>query len=318
MAQIAVILCTYNPRREYIERTLAALRAQSLPVAEWELLFVDNASTNGVPAACDLAWHPQAKRLHEAQPGKVRAFLLGVDEARSPLMVMVDDDNVLAPDYLAQALDLGGRWPQLGAWGGLLVPEFEAPPPAWAVPHLANLTLYSATRDLWSNHPDAKNVPPGAGLCFREAVARKYASMVRSDPRRLGLDRCGARLTNCGDTDLALTAVDMGLGTGRFTCLSLTHLIPARRLTLEYLADFIEQTTYSFQLLHALRPEIVPQEPVRPQGHYRRRAYNLLRKLQIALLPREEKVLHRAAVRGTLRGNAEVAKGRASAPLLNQ
>ena len=41
---LAIAICTHNPRRDFLERTVASLRDQTLPLTEWELLIVDNAS----------------------------------------------------------------------------------------------------------------------------------------------------------------------------------------------------------------------------------------------------------------------------------
>jgi hypothetical protein len=43
-----------------------------------------------------------------------------------------------------------------------------------------------------------------------------------------------------GDTDLALCAVDAGMGTGRFSALKLIHLIPKSRLTEEHIIRRLE------------------------------------------------------------------------------
>lgn len=39
---ISVIICTHNPRSDYFEKVLNALKAQTLSTAQWELLLVDN------------------------------------------------------------------------------------------------------------------------------------------------------------------------------------------------------------------------------------------------------------------------------------
>ena len=44
---------------------------------------------------------------------------------RSAEIVYVDDDNLLAPDYLAEVVRIAREWPELGAWGGHIEAEFE-------------------------------------------------------------------------------------------------------------------------------------------------------------------------------------------------
>ena len=44
MFAISVIICTRKPREDYLRRVLAALRTQSLPQNQWELLLVSVAA----------------------------------------------------------------------------------------------------------------------------------------------------------------------------------------------------------------------------------------------------------------------------------
>ena len=38
----SVIICTHNPRSDYLRRVLDALKAQTLLREQWELLLIDN------------------------------------------------------------------------------------------------------------------------------------------------------------------------------------------------------------------------------------------------------------------------------------
>jgi hypothetical protein len=100
---ISVIVCTHNPVEGYLRRALDALRAQTLPLAQWELLLVDNGSNETPVPVWDLSWHPNARHIREDKLGLSFARRRGVGEAQGDLVVFVDDDNVLAPDYLDQA-----------------------------------------------------------------------------------------------------------------------------------------------------------------------------------------------------------------------
>src|SRR5690348_12350374 len=100
---LSVIICTHNHRLEYLSRTLEALRVQTLPMAEWELLLIDNASRSAVAASVNLTWHPNARHIREEVLGLTPARLRGIQEARGKLVVFVDDDNLLDPDYLTNA-----------------------------------------------------------------------------------------------------------------------------------------------------------------------------------------------------------------------
>lgn len=255
MPAISVIVCTHNPRESYLLRTLGGLRNQSLPSSEWQLIVIDNASRKPVGAGLDLQGLPGPRIVREDTLGLTPARLRGIAESTAPILVFVDDDNILAPDYLATALRLSQEQPLLGAWGcGDYTPEWEETPSSELAPFLTYLAVHRAPRDRWSNQLyDYAATPAGAGLCVRRAVALRYAELVRSDPRRQALDRTGGLLTGCGDFDLALTAIDIGFGTGVFIALRMVHLMPKGRVHPDYLRRLAEGHGYSSVFLHAFR-----------------------------------------------------------------
>lgn len=250
---LSVIICTHNPRLDYLFRVLQALSHQSLPQDNWELLLIDNASEIPLSSAVDLSWHSQSRYISEQKLGLTSARLKGISEAASDTLVFIDDDNVLDETYLESALQVSKDWSILGAWGGQIVAEFEAPPMEWTKSYWGKLAIREFDRDRWSNLPQIDCCPWGAGLCVRKAVAKQYSDLTLSDSRRLNLDRSGNQLFGCGDMDLAYTACDLGLGIGLFTALKLTHLIPSSRIQESYFLRLTEGNSYSTLILNYLR-----------------------------------------------------------------
>src|SRR5580658_7466146 len=111
MPAISVIICAHNPRRDYLSRALDALKAQSLPREQWELLLIDNASKEPLANSLDLSWHRGGRHVLEKELGLTPARLRGIREASGEVLVFVDDDNVLAPDYLDHALGIARSHP---------------------------------------------------------------------------------------------------------------------------------------------------------------------------------------------------------------
>ena len=181
-------------------------------------MVIDNASRQRVASTFDLSWHPNARHLHEPELGLTPARLRGIAEANADLICFVDDDNILTNDYLETCLAIADAFPFLGAWGGNIQPEFEMEPPVWAKPYLGMLALLKVDHDVWSNLTNEEStVPWGAGMCVRSYVAKKYAESVFRNPTRQKLGRKGTELASAEDVDLAFTACDLGLGTGRFS-----------------------------------------------------------------------------------------------------
>jgi len=251
---LSVVICTHNPKPAYLERCLAGLRVQTLCADAWELLVIDNLCDDPLASRLDLAWRRRTRIVREEALGLTPARLRGIREAAGEVLVFVDDDNVLAPDYLETALRVAKEKPFLGAWGGQCEPEFEAPPPDWMRPYWGQLALRSVSGDRWSNLPrSSETLPCGAGLCVRRDVARRYLDLHETGARGFQLDRAGAALLSGGDQDLAACACDLGYGAGVIAALRLTHLIPAARLTLDYHRRLAEGIYFSAVVLAHLR-----------------------------------------------------------------
>jgi glycosyltransferase involved in cell wall biosynthesis len=250
---LSVIICTHNPRQDYISQVLDSLEQQTLDRNDWELLIIDNASKIPLDTILKLSWHPQAKIIREEQLGLTPARLRGIREAGTEVLIFVDDDNVLDREYLEYALKYAKEWPMLGAWGGQTQPKFEIEPPAWTEDYWQYLGIRSFNGDCWSSLPQWEATPIGAGMCVRKSVADRYAGSLQSDPQRQNLDRQGNLLLSCGDMDFAYTACDMGLGIGIFASLKLLHMMPPGRLEEAYLLRLVEQSVYSRVMLYFLR-----------------------------------------------------------------
>jgi len=256
-----VAVCTHNPDPTRLKRTLESLAAQTLPMERWNFTLVDNASSVPLEGVCDLSWHPRGRVVREERLGLTEARLRAIEATDEDLLVFVDDDNVLSPDYLEQVLELDRQWPQLGVWGaGKILPEFEVEPPEFlSSEHYPMLALRDEERDCWSSNPGSGAIPWGAGLVVRRSLAEKYHELVSSSELRRELDRRGEILNSAGDDEFSwVAAEELQLGHGVFAAMKLTHLIPASRLEEEYLLRLAEGHAFSRSMLHHLHGSTVP------------------------------------------------------------
>jgi GT2 family glycosyltransferase len=274
---LTVIIPAHNPDPGRLREALLGLRAQTLPADRWDALLVDNASTR----------FPDGAWLGECAPARlavVREPDLGLSAARrrgfatasGGIAVLVDDDNVLAPDYLEQALRVFFAHPRLGIAGGKSVPRFDAEPPAWArefLPLLALRDLGGAPRissglrppgAIRNQYPDF--APIGAGMALRRAAWTDWLETRESGPS----DRLGGELISGGDNDIVLRAMRAGWDVGYFPQLSLTHLIPSGRLEPGYLARLNRGIQKSWMQVLTLH-EANPWPALTPAGAFLRR-----------------------------------------------
>ena len=186
MVQASIVIPAHNPRRDYFHRVLAALRNQSLPFNQWELLLVDNASEPALAPHWDISWHPNARHIRENELGASVARCRGIAEAIADLIIFVDADNVLAENYLSEALRISREWPVLGTWGsGTITPEYERPPPEHLAPYLSRLALRDNKKTYWSNVLSCSDATPvGAGMCVRARVASAYQHLQNKEAIR--------------------------------------------------------------------------------------------------------------------------------------
>ncbi len=290
MAKLTACICTHNPRRDYLQRTIAGLQAQTLPRDSWELLLIDNASVEPLKSWIDLSWHPLGRHLREERLGLTPARLRAIDEAASGILVLIDDDNVLDASYLEHALGIMSENEHLGAIGGKSLGEFEVEPALWARDFLGCLALRDlgdAPQTAWLDHAESQLkaypacAPVGAGMVLRRAAALAYVHRLHENKDRLSLDRRGDQLVSGGDNDIVLTIMEGGWGVGYFPQLQLKHLISARRLTRDYLARLNRAISRSWVHVldaHDIRPwQSIPSWTVLPRklrAFFRYRAWS--------------------------------------------
>lgn len=265
--EVTVILPTHNPDRGRLRATLRGLQAQTLAADRWETVVVDNASAD-FPRPEDYAAAAPAnlRVVPEERLGLTAARRAGIAAAAGGLVVLVDDDNVLDPGYLAEAVGLFARDATLGAAGGRSIGEFERPPAPW----LAEFYPLLALRDRggapelarWPAGGGAPRAYPacapiGAGMVLRREAALAWARALADSPARAALDRHGEQLVSGGDNDIVMTALENGWAVGYFPSLSLRHLIPASRLEPAYLGRLnraLRRSWVQVLALHAANP----------------------------------------------------------------
>lgn len=102
LPRVSVVVPVFNPGRE-IEACLASLARQSLPASEYEVILVDDGSTDGTAQRLDAvaATATNVRVIHldpSGAPGRPRN--IGLDAARGRFIYFVDADDEIAPTTL--------------------------------------------------------------------------------------------------------------------------------------------------------------------------------------------------------------------------
>lgn len=111
------ILLPFRNAVATIDAAIASIAAQTF--REWELLLVDNASTDDGPAIAE-AWmqrDPRIRVIREPRIGIAHALNTGLREARAPLIARMDADDGAYPERLARQLAHMDAHPDIGVLG---------------------------------------------------------------------------------------------------------------------------------------------------------------------------------------------------------
>jgi glycosyltransferase involved in cell wall biosynthesis len=249
---ISVILCTYNPDRDLLEWALDSIEGQTLSKAQFELIVVDNSSDP--PLSEKTVKEDRSVRLRlirEPRQGLSFARCAGITAAAADLLVFVDDDNRLAPDYLENALRIATEEPGIGLFGGIAEGVFESTVPKWK----EKLLPYLGVRDYGpmpitsNNEYWGKWEPIGAGMVSRRDVGEEFVGMVEHSLIAGKLGRKGQSLLSGEDSLFARLANRLGYSCSYQPALKLFHFIKNSRLNYSYLAGTLKGHGRSFVLL---------------------------------------------------------------------
>jgi glycosyltransferase involved in cell wall biosynthesis len=240
---LSVILCTQNPRADILNLVLDSLQAQTLSPARWELIVIDNNCDPPLDAATLQENRSLPIRVvRENQTGLIAARRRGAACAAADLVVLVDDDNILDPDYLETALAIARSEPQLGAFGGPSRPLLEhSQLSGWKTKLLPYLGIrdygvdpITSNQDTWGHWE-----PIGAGMVVRKQVLEKFSEYLRIVPISRQLGRCGQRLLSGDDSLIARSAYRVGYCCSYQPKLKLGHYIRRDRVRMGYLVRIL-------------------------------------------------------------------------------
>jgi len=102
MLKLAALLTTYN-RAQYLGEVLTSIRNQTCPRDEYELVVIDDGSTDESAAIVrSFATELPIRYFHQKNAGLAAARNHGLSVAAAPVVLFMDDDDVVTPDTFSQ------------------------------------------------------------------------------------------------------------------------------------------------------------------------------------------------------------------------
>ena len=131
--EATVAICTYNRARD-LRTALAMLCEQELPRPDfrWEVLVVDNASTDETPRVVEeFRDRLPVRYVREEGRGAGHSRNCAIRSFRSDLLIFIDDDEFPAEGWLREMWNATVRWPNIEVFQGRVLPRWSSEIPRW-------------------------------------------------------------------------------------------------------------------------------------------------------------------------------------------
>ncbi len=132
MVILSVIVSTRN-RGEYLKDTLVSIKNQEFPEEQYEILLIDNGSTDNTKEIVKTLNDSGGKKIayfYEEKPGLHHARHRGAKESKGEILVYTDDDIIAERRWLCEVLNSFQK-EEIALVGGKILPQWEAPVPDW-------------------------------------------------------------------------------------------------------------------------------------------------------------------------------------------
>jgi glycosyltransferase involved in cell wall biosynthesis len=225
---VSIIIPTYN-RSAMLRMTVDTFRAQTYPADRWELILVDNDSTDDTAAVIAELALADERIIPMTEPRKGAHFARnsGAVAARGTILYFTDDDMLADPELLERIVEPFGADQSVASVTGKVLPRWETEPPLWVLEHCRNALL--SLNDL-GEATIISGEDPGVFSCHQAVRREVFMSAGGFNP-----DTNAERFTGDNETGLNIKIRTLGHRFAYVGGAVTHHMIPAARMTQRYL-----------------------------------------------------------------------------------
>lgn len=131
-AELSVVISTYN-RADILARAIESLCRQDLDPARYELVIVDNNSTDDTAQVIRSFFGsgPEILSVFEPRQGASYGRNTGILTASAPVLAFTDDDICVSQNWVSTILAVLSQHPEVSCVGGKVLPNWTGPRPRW-------------------------------------------------------------------------------------------------------------------------------------------------------------------------------------------
>lgn len=234
---LSIVIPTFN-RYSSLEKTLQSIVAQEIDDWLFEVIVVDNGSTDETLTVCRNAGASITNFVYcyDAEPGLLTGRHRGTKLSKGNIISFIDDDVELNPQWMTSILQLFNEKPAVSIIGGPCLPKYHIYPPQW-------------TSYFW------RPTPYGGSMCLPLSLIDVARESLELDPvfifglnysiRKKVLLELGGFHPDCipqhlqkfqgdGETGLSIKARTRNIKAWYAASAFLYHQVTAERLTTAY------------------------------------------------------------------------------------
>lgn len=230
MIELSIIIATYN-RAENLRRTLRSLTVQTLDNSLFEVVVVNNNSSDHTPKVCEefALENPgiNFRMITETRQGLSHARNAGLENSTGKYIAIIDDDEEVNADFAKSWHGFFEQFPDAAAAGGQMIPLYEYTPPGWLTKYTEGPiagTFMLGDKVLLLK----RRYPIGGNMGIRRSAIEKYGMF---NPE---LGRTGKSLLGGEEKDLIKRMRDGGEKIYYNPGAVIYHIIPEDRFSDEY------------------------------------------------------------------------------------
>lgn len=247
--RLSLIVATYNRAQQLLE-TLSSVTLQSALPETWECIVVNNNSLDNTIQSTEqfIRQNPEFnfRLITELRQGLSHARNCGIENSSAPIIAIIDDDELIAPDFISAYIDFFDAHPHVAAAGGAIIATYRSSRPRWISKYtekpIAN-PLYLG--DKIGRFPRGI-IPGGGNMAIRRDIVERLGAF---DPE---LGRRGAKLIGGEESNLFERLRAAGEEYWWVPRAVMYHLIPDEKLKLDYLL----RLWYNIGVSHAQRAKV--------------------------------------------------------------
>jgi glycosyltransferase involved in cell wall biosynthesis len=225
---VSVVIPTFN-RSQLLKQTVDTFLKQDYAADRWELLLVDNGSTDDT---MDLIKGLQAadsriRALSEPRKGAHFARNTGALAASGSILYFTDDDMLAEQSMLREIVGGFDLDPEIASVTGKVLPKWETEPPVWVLEHCRNalLSLLDLGEATLVSEDD-----PGVFSCHQAVRREVFMTAGGFNP-----DTNAEVFTGDNETGLNIKIKRLGHRFAYVGSAVTHHIIPESRMTQKYL-----------------------------------------------------------------------------------